>query len=124
LPWSRHYGQASRYEPSVILIEDAGVGTGLIAELCQHGIDVVEVKATSSKEARASVKSAMFEGGRVFLPERASWLAELLNELLSFPGSRHDDQVDSVVQALDYVVEEPGGVMLFRMGPKGFQFAK
>jgi predicted phage terminase large subunit-like protein len=116
--------QASRYEPRVVLIEDAGVGTGLIAELRQRGINVVEVKPTTSKEARASVKSAMFEGGRVFFPERASWLPELQNELLSFPGSRHDDQVDSVVQALDYVPEEPGGVMLFNWGPNGIRRVK
>jgi hypothetical protein len=33
-------------------------------------------------------------------PERASWLPDLEAELFVFPGSRHDDQCDSVSQAL------------------------
>jgi predicted phage terminase large subunit-like protein len=40
--------------------------------------------------------------GQVFLPERAPWLPELDEELFSFPGSRHDDQVDSISQALNH----------------------
>jgi predicted phage terminase large subunit-like protein len=53
-----------------------------------------------NKETRMSIASAKFEAGQVFLPERASWLAELEAELFSFPGSRHDDQIDSISQAL------------------------
>ena len=31
----------------------------------------------------------------MFLPERASWLADFEAELFAFPGSRNDDQCDS-----------------------------
>ena len=48
-----------------------------------------------------SVASAKFEAGQVHLPERAPWLPDLEAELFSFPGSRHDDQVDSISQALN-----------------------
>jgi hypothetical protein len=34
------------------------------------------------------------------LPERATWLPDLEAELFVFPGSRHDDQCDSISQAL------------------------
>ena len=47
-----------------------------------------------------SVQSAKFECGSVWLPERAPWLADLEAELFAFPNSRHDDQVDSISQAL------------------------
>lgn len=47
-----------------------------------------------------AVVSAKFETGQVFLPERAPWLADFETELFAFPGSRHDDQCDSVSQAL------------------------
>ena len=47
-----------------------------------------------------AVVSAKFEAGQVFLPERASWLADFEAELFAFPGSRNDDQCDSVSQAL------------------------
>jgi phage terminase large subunit-like protein len=36
----------------------------------------------------------------VFFPERAPWLPNLESELFTFPGSRHDDQCDSISQAL------------------------
>ena len=48
-----------------------------------------------------SVASAKIEAGQVFLPKEAPWLATLEEELLSFPHGRHDDQVDSVSQALN-----------------------
>jgi phage terminase large subunit-like protein len=48
-----------------------------------------------------AVASAKFEAGLVFLPERASWLPDLEAELFSFPGARHDDQCDSISQALN-----------------------
>jgi phage terminase large subunit-like protein len=38
------------------------------------------------------------------------WLPAFETELLEFPGGRHDDQVDSVVQMLGYQV--PAGVTL------------
>jgi hypothetical protein len=47
-----------------------------------------------------AVASAKFEAGQVFLPERAPWLPDLEAELFAFPGSRHDDQCDSISQAL------------------------
>ena len=47
-----------------------------------------------------AVASAKFEAGQVLLPERASWLPDLEAELFVFPGSRHDDQCNSISQAL------------------------
>jgi phage terminase large subunit-like protein len=37
------------------------------------------------------------------LREDAPWVGELVAELLGFPGVRHDDQVDSVSQALAFI---------------------
>ncbi|MBL4575414.1 MAG: phage terminase large subunit, partial [Opitutaceae bacterium] len=85
------------YNPRMVLIEDTGVGTGLIEEPKEAGINTVAITPVSSKEARASVQSAKLEGGRVLFPHQAPWLSELETELCSFPGSRHDDQVDSIV---------------------------
>jgi hypothetical protein len=47
-----------------------------------------------------AVASAKFEAGQALLPERAPWLADFEAELFVFPGSRHDDQCDSISQAL------------------------
>jgi|HubBroStandDraft_6_1064221.scaffolds.fasta_scaffold344192_2 phage terminase large subunit-like protein len=51
-----------------------------------------------------AIQSAKFERGRVFFPRRASWLTDLETELFSFPASRHDDQVDSIRQALAHEI--------------------
>lgn len=98
---------ARRYEPWVILIEDTGVGTGLLEDLKLEGFDTVEIKPIQSKEARAHIQTAKFQSGRVLFPKSVPWLSALETEILAFPGSRHDDQVDSITQALayDYVVK-------------------
>jgi hypothetical protein len=47
-------------------------------------------------------QTAMIENGFVHLPKEAAWLAEYLDELAAFPRGRHDDQVDSTAQMLDW----------------------
>jgi predicted phage terminase large subunit-like protein len=101
---------AEEHNPSVILIEDTGVGTGLIADLRTEALNVVEVLATQSKEARAAIQTPKFESKRVLFSKSAPWLSAFEAELLAFPGSRHDDQVDSIVHALAYEQVERGGV--------------
>ena len=45
--------------------------------------------------------SAKFEAGNIYLPEEAPWLSDHEAELFAFPGSRYDDQCDSVSQAIN-----------------------
>ena len=47
-----------------------------------------------------AVASAKFDAGQGLLPERATWLADPETELFVFPASQHDDQCDSISQAL------------------------
>jgi hypothetical protein len=57
-------------------------------------------------------QTAMIENGFVHLPQRAPWLAQYLHELTAFPNGKHDDQVYSTAQLLDWFKEaarEPGG---------------
>jgi predicted phage terminase large subunit-like protein len=91
---------ASRYAANRVLVEDAGAGTALVQELLGEVDGILAVKPDRNKITRMSVVSAKFESGLVFLPERAAWLADFEAELFAFPGSRHDDQCDSVSQAL------------------------
>ena len=50
--------------------------------------------------------SDRFENGRVLLPANAPWLDEYVLELVGFPGTKYDDQVDSTTQALDHMRED------------------
>lgn len=92
---------AEKYKPQVILIEDASTGSPLAQELRQAGTFAIRlVPVEHDKIARLYVQQAKFEAGKVFFPRQAPYLAALEAELLSFPQSKHDDQVDSITQAL------------------------
>jgi predicted phage terminase large subunit-like protein len=91
---------AKKWDAKRVLVEDAGSGTSLVQELRGSVVGIIAVKPEGDKISRMAVASAKFEAGQVFLPERASWLADLESELFVFPGSRHDDQCDSISQAL------------------------
>jgi predicted phage terminase large subunit-like protein len=98
--------QARRYPHPKILIEDKGSGTPLIQELKREGllfIRAYEPPTGADKVMRLFAQSHHFESGKVMLPSTASWLDEYRRELTAFPGSKHDDQVDSTSQALHYI---------------------
>lgn len=83
-----------------VLVEDAGAGTSLVQELRGKVSGIIAVRPDRDKVSRMAVVSAKFEAGQVFLPERAPWLADFEAELFAFPVGRHDDQCNSVSQAL------------------------
>ena len=96
--------QAKLHKASQILIEDAGFGTALIQELKTAHFSVVAVKPEYDKKIRMAIQSAKFENGQVFFPKEAPWLRDLEDELFAFPSGRHDDQVDSISQALGHKI--------------------
>jgi predicted phage terminase large subunit-like protein len=96
--------QAKLHKASQILIEDAGFGTALIQELKTAHFSVIAVKPEYDKKIRMAIQSAKFENGQVFFPKEAPWLRDLEDELFAFPSDRHDDQVDSVSQALGHKI--------------------
>jgi predicted phage terminase large subunit-like protein len=49
---------------------------------------------------RLTAQAAEFHAGTIHLREDTPWVGDLVAELLGFPGVRHDDQVDSISQAL------------------------
>ena len=92
---------AKRFNPLKILVEDASTGIALAQELRQSGIYTVKpVPVERDKQGRLFVHQAKFEDGLVLFPRKAPFLAELETELLTFPQGKHDDQVDSLSQAL------------------------
>ncbi len=93
---------ARSWRASRVLVEDTGAGTSLVQELRGSVRGIIAVKPEKDKISRMSVASAKFEAGQVLLPERAPWLADLEAELFAFPNGRHDDQCDSISQALLY----------------------
>jgi predicted phage terminase large subunit-like protein len=97
---------ATQYVAHTVLIEDKASGTQLIQDLKEQGMASVigyTPPPNTDKMLRLHAQTPAFENGAVLLPNEATWLATYVNELISFPGSRHDDQIDSTAQALDYL---------------------
>jgi predicted phage terminase large subunit-like protein len=95
-----------KYPRATLLIEDKGSGTSLIQELRLNNIGVIAVNPEGDKVTRCAAVSAQFEAGCVFFPKSAPWLDNLKAELLGFPNTKYDDQVDSVTQALNWIARQ------------------
>jgi predicted phage terminase large subunit-like protein len=102
-----------RWHDPTILIEDAGSGTSLLQDLYDQDIPAVDIKPEGDKVLRMSAQTAKIEAGAVHLPRQAPWLDDLRSELLAFPNGRHDDQVDSISQALSWMSSRPRSRALF-----------
>lgn len=92
-------------------IEGASTGISLILSLRQRGISVVDTTSKRSKDVRASIALPYIADRRLYVvdePGRNAWVKGFLDELLSFPHGRHDDQVDSVCQLIPYAARRHG----------------
>jgi predicted phage terminase large subunit-like protein len=96
----RAIAHARAHRANKIVVEEAGIGAGLIQELQKASLPVVPVRPVRNKVIRMQEESLKFQRGNVHLPRHAPWLSEYQGEILSFPQVRFDDQVDSTSQAL------------------------
>jgi predicted phage terminase large subunit-like protein len=92
-----------KWGAAAILIEDKASGQSLIQDLKREtNLPIIAVKPSKDKVTRFATVTPLFEAGKIFLPRCAPWLAEYENELLSFPSSTSDDQIDSTSQFLNW----------------------
>ena len=68
---------------------------------------MIAIEPVGDKVTRLYANQPQFEAGAVILPREAPWLQELIVELMAFPNYRHDDQVDSISQALTWIKRRP-----------------
>jgi len=84
--------------------EDKASGTQLLQELVHEGVYAAKAyKPTMDKIMRMHSVSSIIENGFVHIPEKSEWLVNFLCEVTTFPKGKHDDQADSVSQALDWL---------------------
>jgi predicted phage terminase large subunit-like protein len=86
-------------------IEDKANGSAVIQVLSHHISGIIPVTPEGGKVARAAAVSPLVEAGNVFLPHpqlgpNCGWVPGFIEECASFPNGKHDDQVDSMTQAL------------------------
>src|SRR6516164_7852752 len=106
--------QQSLYCATEVLIEDKASGTQLIQELIVDGChSVTRYQPDCEKIMRMHAQTAIIENGFVQIPEAAPWIAEYLHEMSVFPKGKHDDQVDSTAQFLDWFKKPFPGQNIF-----------
>ena len=102
---------SARWSANATLIEETDIGRAIAQDLRKTDKLRCILRAPRfDKEARFLAQSVRFEAGQVHVPNEAPWLADWMSELLAFPNSRHDDQVDSTSQALHYLTDRTGHI--------------
>ena len=92
-----------KHSPDAIMIEKKASGQSLIQDLRRAGLPVLEFTPDRDKVSRANAATPFLESGRVWLPENKEWTFDLIEEAISFPNARYDDQVDAMVMAVLYM---------------------
>lgn len=85
------------------LIEDKANGSAIIEELKVAFHGVIAVNPEGGKESRAAAVSPMVEARSVYLPVvtlEVGWGQDVVDQAAVFPNGAHDDDVDSMTQAL------------------------
>ena len=91
-----------RYQPDIVTVEsgaiEKAIGPFLKAEMFDTGnfINLNPMVPVKDKESRARSIQGRMRAGGVHFDKRAEWFPDLEQEILTFPRSVHDDQVDAL----------------------------
>jgi predicted phage terminase large subunit-like protein len=106
--------ERNRWQADLIIVEAAGVGRAILDSLSRdtrrlsepehHAPSCTRLAGSSrlSKAERFATASEPLYSGKVLLPRTAPWLDDLRKEMMCFPNGRHDDQVDSLSQFVNW----------------------
>jgi predicted phage terminase large subunit-like protein len=101
--------------PREVLIEDKASGIGLIQEIREdvkankiRAVKILGIPRNVDKISRANSSAPSVANGKVVFPAFASYTRELVRELEDFSPTmthRHDDQVDTMMDAIQYLLQ-------------------
>ena len=93
-----------KYNPYKVLIEDKAAGQSIIQEISKNShIPVIPIRPIKDKITRLMEVSGYFESGKVYMLNGAYWSNDFFSEIINFPSSDHDDQVDALSQLIGYI---------------------
>lgn len=81
------------------------------SEVSKFSIPIREFRPTRDKVSRASTPAIQMENGKMYFEQCASYVTDLVSEVLMFPKGAHDDQIDCLSQAADEVIHPRGPIM-------------
>lgn len=94
--------QYKTYKPDRVIIENKASGQSLLQDLRRNNLPLLPFQPDRDKVSRANATTGVIERGRVWLPMKLKFAAEVMTEALAFPSGAHDDSVDAMVMALLY----------------------
>jgi predicted phage terminase large subunit-like protein len=99
---------ADRWPKAVAkLIEDKANGPAVIQLLRLEVPGIIPIKAdasTGGKQARLMAVTPLIQAGQVYLPKGIGWADTLKSEAGAFPNGAHDDMLDALSQALNWMM--------------------
>jgi len=100
---------------TAIVVEDKANGPAIIETLKEKISGIIPCMPYGSKLARLRAVSPLIEAGNVLIPspETHHWVPAYESELLKFPNSADNDQVDTTSQALQYLKDNGGDFAAF-----------
>ena len=101
------------------LVEKKANGSPLMSMLEQKVSGLVGINPIANKVERLYACVPEFCSGAVYFPhpEKAFWINDVINEITTFPKSKHDDIVDSVTMALNYLAISSAKTEAFMFQP-------
>jgi len=100
--------QNSKHRPHFVLIEDSSASSVIIQQLeVETKIPILPISVHRDKIVRAKDSTPTIQAGNVYLPNNKPWTANLMKRLAIFPDGKHDDDVDSITQFLNWVRTRP-----------------
>lgn len=91
---------------SPVLIEDKANGAAVISVLSEEFQDLEAVNPEGGKVARANAVTGAYHAGNVYQPLLSSFTNVHRSELLAFPFGANDDRVDSMSQAVIFLMQK------------------
>jgi predicted phage terminase large subunit-like protein len=97
-----------------ILIEDKANGPAIIDTLKGLVPGIIPIEVPQGKLARAHSVTHVWEAGNIRTPALAiaPWMKPWISEVTTFPAAAHDDQVDSMTQALRHLYPLNGALRI------------
>jgi len=98
----------SHHRPSAIVIEMTGQGPALASKIrLEPWVELFEIHPQGSKEERVNRHADLICAGGIKLGIDAEAQALYVHEFITFPNSKHTDQIDATTQYLDFMAKSP-----------------
>jgi len=95
-----------RYRPDFVGVEAVAYQSTLVQELVRAGLPAVALKPDRDKRSRAIPAAARHQNKTIYFNRELNCLTDIELELTRFPNSKHDDFVDTLSYAVQYLTEQ------------------